>query len=81
MFTFTEKKSALRKLLDMGMIFMQGEGWKIHPLGTNCYAVETADGKAFLSDGERHAEYPSLEAALETRVTMRKMLLGEPLGS
>lgn len=69
--------SALRKLLNLGMMVTEGMGWKIHPLASNLYAVETA-GKCFLSDGDRHVEYSSLAAALETKITKRKLLLGEP---
>jgi hypothetical protein len=69
--------SLLRKLLNAGMMFSQGEGWKIHPLGTNCVAVELADGRAYLTDGERQKMYPDLSSALETKVTRRKFLLGE----
>lgn len=71
------KKSALRKLLDMGLFFTEGIGWKLHPLGTNCVLVSLDNGKAFLTDGERRKEYSSMEAALDTRVTRRKYLLGE----
>jgi hypothetical protein len=74
-----ETMSALRKLLNLGMLFTSGPGWKIHPLASNLYALETDSGKTFLSDGERNVEYPSLAAALETRVTRRKLLLGEAL--
>lgn len=68
--------SALRKVLELGLLFTSGPGWKLHPLGTNCILVETDSG-AFLTDGERRKEYPSMEAALDTRVTRRKLMLGE----
>ena len=71
------KKSALRKLLDLGLFGTKFPGWEIHALGSNCVAVATDAGKAFLTDGERWKEYPDLSAALETRVTRRKFLLGE----
>ena len=71
------KKTALRKLLDMGLFFTEGIGWKLHPLSVNCIMVELSNGRAFLTDGDRRKEYPSMEAALDTRVTRRKYMLGE----
>lgn len=74
-----ETKSALRKLLDLGLMLTRGEGWKIHPLESNVYLVEMADGRAILSDGTRNVEYPSFEAALDTTFTRKALRYGTTL--
>lgn len=74
-----EQKSALRKLLDLGLMLTHGEGWRIHPLDPNVYLIEMNDGRAILSDGERRVEYPSFQEALDTTFTRRALQYGTSL--
>lgn len=73
------KISALRKLLNQGLFSVFGDGWKILPLHSNCYAVEFPDGRVILSDGDEHKEFPSLADALEkTTFVERKKFAALP---
>ncbi len=68
------KKSALRKILDLGLLFTVGDGWKLHPLGTNCVAVEKADGSVILTDGDEQVPCEDLSEAMRTTAYKRFLL-------
>lgn len=72
------KKSALRKLLDLGMLFSKGEGWEIHPLSSKVFVLLFGE-KVFLSDGERHLEETSFSSAVAHRTAFRRLTFGETL--
>ena len=71
-------KSALRKILDLGMLFSKGEGWEIHPLSSKVFVLLFGE-KVFLSDGERNLEKTSFGSALLDRTNFRRLTFGEAL--